>query len=175
MSFSRDRDQLHHDPTHPWPAFRSCDDAAGTSARASETGCDLRAPLTFDSVADPPGATRARRVFANWLAIDVEDPHRQDIVLAVYEALANAAEHAYADHPDEAGTMCLTAHRGPDHVRITVADRGHWRAPTEAPFRSRSLELMRALMSQVHLHSYPHGTIVQLRSAVPTSPRTATG
>lgn len=166
MSSSRDHNQLAHDPTHRWPAS-SCDDAAGASTWAADTTHDLRAPLTLDTLADPAGATRARRAFARWLGIDVEDPHGQDIILAVYEALANAAEHAYADHLDGPGTMYLTAHRGPEHVRITVADRGQWRAQTGAPFRSRGLELMRALMSQVHLHSDPHGTIVQLQTALP--------
>lgn len=111
-------------------------------------------------------AARARRDFTDWLAIDVTGDQRDDIVLAVYEALANAAEHAYAEHSDTVGMMSLTAHRGPTLLRVTVADRGHWRTGTGGPFRSRGLLLMRRLMSHVDLTSDDHGTVVYLYAAI---------
>ena len=133
-----------------------------------EQAHDIRGALHLETVADPAGATRMRREFTRWLRIDVADPQSQDIVLAVYEALANAAEHAYTDRSDGSDTMWLTAHRGPNEVRIAVADTGQWRPHTGAgaPFRGRGLALMRALMTHVHLRSDTRGTLVQLRTTV---------
>jgi anti-sigma regulatory factor (Ser/Thr protein kinase) len=51
-----------------------------------------------------------------------------DLVLAVYEALANVVEHAYHfDHPDP--VMHLQARLDHEHLLITVTDHGRWRAP----------------------------------------------
>lgn len=133
-------------------------------------GSDIRAALQLDSVADPAAATRARRDFTAWLGIDVIGEQGEDIILAVYEALANAAEHAYAEHPDAGGSMSLTAHRGPTQVHVTVADRGHWRIETGDPLRSRGLLLMRQLMTHVALTSDQHGTVVHLHARVPSTP-----
>lgn len=85
---------------------------------------DIRVALRLDTVADPPGATRVRREFTTWLGVDVESSEAEDIVLAVYEALANAAEHAYDGHPDGPGSMRLIAHRAERYVRITVSPTG---------------------------------------------------
>jgi serine/threonine-protein kinase RsbW len=63
----------------------------------------------------------------------------EDLVLATYEAIANAAEHAYADHTDTAGPIHLHARRTSDCVIITVTDEGEWRIPTGQGFRSRGM------------------------------------
>lgn len=139
-------------------------------AWVADTVRDTRTALRLDTVADATGATRVRREFTTWLGIDVENNVCEDIVLAVYEALANAAEHAYDGHPDGPGTMWLTAHRAQRYVRVRVADRGQWRPDAGSASRGRGLELMRSLMTHVHLSSDAHGTVVQLRTAVPPSP-----
>lgn len=168
---NQDGHQPDHEPARPgtWPEAGG--EAGAVPSWVAEKSHDTRAAYSLDTVADAAGATRIRRGFADWLGIDVEGAQGEDVVLAVYEALANAAEHAYADDPGGPGTMWLTAHRSLGHVRIAVADRGHWRAPTGAPFRSRGLELMRALMAQVHVRTDQHGTLVQLRTAVAPSPQ----
>lgn len=129
----------------------------------------MRPPLFIDTEASARSITGVRREFTAWLAIDVTGEPLHDLVLAVYEAVANSAEHAYADHPDNSGPVRLLARRTRDVVLVTVADDGAWRAPTGQPFRSRGLALIRALVQDVHITRGPHGTMVQLR-ATPALP-----
>lgn len=128
----------------------------------------------------PPGtslstarsATWLRHEFSAWLALDVTSELLDDLVTAVYEAAANVAEHAYADHPAGPGPVRLGAHRYYDAVQITIADDGIWRAVTGEPLRSRGLPLMRELMHEVHVDRGPGGTVVHLRTEIapPTPP-----
>lgn len=90
---------------------------------------DIRPPLLAAAAATPQDAARLRHELAAWLALDVPDEPLEDLVLATYEAIANAAEHAYADHTDAAGPLHLRARRTSDCVVITVTDEGEWRTP----------------------------------------------
>lgn len=126
----------------------------------------MRPPLLIDTVATARAAARVRREFTAWLALDVAGEVLHDVVMAVYEAVANSAEHAYAEHPDGPGGLRLTAHRGHDAVQITVADDGIWRAPTGQPYRSRGLPLIGQLIEHVHVDRGSTGTVVHLRTPV---------
>jgi anti-sigma regulatory factor (Ser/Thr protein kinase) len=88
---------------------------------------DIRPPLHAEAVATSLDAARLRHELAGWLALDVFDEPLDDLVLATYEAIANAAEHAYADHPHAAGLIRLSAHRSHNCVTVAVADEGKWR------------------------------------------------
>lgn len=128
---------------------------------------DVRAALRAEAVATVPNATALRRQLHDWLALDLPTHLVDDLVLAVYEAIANAAEHAYAGHPDGPGLVRLEAHRAADHILITVADQGHWRASTGAGFRGRGIPLMRLLTQNVHTRCDRNGTVVHLRAELP--------
>ena len=128
---------------------------------------DIRPPLRAEAVATPQDAARLRHELAAWLTLDVPDEPLEDLVLAAYEAIANAAEHAYADHPDTAGPIRLHAHRHHDCVTVAVIDQGTWRIPTGQGFRSRGLALMHLLVPDVHIGPNNTGTTVQLRMWLP--------
>ncbi|MGH3839421.1 MAG: ATP-binding protein [Pseudonocardiaceae bacterium] len=121
---------------------------------------DIRAPLWAEAVATVHNATALRHQFRDWLALDLPTNVVGDLVLAVYEAIANAAEHAYADRP---GSVQLEAHRAADHILIAVSDQGRWRTPTGDGFRGRGIHLMRLLTQNIHTRCDNRGTVVHLR------------
>lgn len=89
-----------------------------------------------------------------------------DLVLAVYEALANAVEHAYhPDHPDP--VMRLQAQLDHDQLLITITDYGCWRTPRAPGYRGRGLALMRSLTTGVRVCPSLQGTTVHLRAGFP--------
>ena len=150
------------DPSEPWTTDPS-------PPWHGETLDDIRPPLSAEAAATPHDAARLRHELAAWLALDVPDEPREDLVLAAYEAIANAAEHAYANHTNNAGPIHLHAHRARDCVYITVADEGTWRIPTGQGFRSRGLALMNLLVPDFHIGPNHTGTAVHLRMWLPTS------
>jgi anti-anti-sigma factor len=83
-------------------------------------------------------------------------------MVAVGEACANAAEHAYRDA--EAGPMTVTAQVDVDGVlTVTVRDEGTWRTPDRDPGdRGRGLLIMRQLVDGVVLDEQERGTTVTL-------------
>ena len=108
---------------------------------------------------------RAR--FQKWLlALGTPAVLVDDLVLAVYEALANVVEHAYPpDHPHP--VMRLQARVDHHHLLITISDHGRWRPlPAEPGYRGRGLAMMRSLSTELHLHPTPEGTTVQLRAGL---------
>jgi serine/threonine-protein kinase RsbW len=120
--------------------------------------------------ASAQNAAQTRVEFGEWLAQLPLDEYRVcDLLLATYEALANAAEYAYLQSPG-AGTMDLIAHFDPDVdcLVVTVDDHGVWRQPdplTEGValrLRGRGLPLMRELADEASISGSPVGTRVQL-------------
>lgn len=116
--------------------------------------------------ADPAGAAAFRHHFTPWLTGDVAAtaPQRADIVLAVYEAVANAAEHAYYSGP-QSGTLDIDAHyqdRG-RVLEVTVTDHGTWKPPENNPARGRGLPLINLLSGTVDITTGHAGTTVHLR------------
>lgn len=130
---------------------------------------DIRAPLRAKVVATYRNASVLRHRFHHWLALDVSPELLDDLVLAVYEAMANVAEHGYAGRPDGPGPLRLEAHRGGGHVLVTVADEGSWRAPTGERSRSRGLPLIRRLTHDVHIVTGHQGTFVRLWAEAPAA------
>jgi anti-sigma regulatory factor (Ser/Thr protein kinase) len=95
------------------------------------------------------------------------DAERDDLLLAVTEAVSNAGEHAYRGAPGAitvSGRHQLTR-AGLRRVEITVADHGHWRPVRHchAP-RGQGLGLMRELTASVRIDAEPGGTRVRLTS-----------
>ncbi len=125
----------------------------------------VRASLVIETPATALGIRGVRREFASWLEMDVLPGElSDDLVLAVYEALANVVDHAYGDLD---GDVRLAAHRTHGSLRVTVSDHGRWRPSTSSPFRGRGLGVVRLLVAEVHLATDGAGTDLHLRSALP--------
>lgn len=117
---------------------------------------------------------RARRQLRRWLAgVGWPPEDAEDLVLAVDEALANAAEHAYAgSDPQSRKTEQIEPHvadmAGPQGVHravVTVTDRGKWRTQTVSPsFRGRGLPMMRAFTDSLEINTTAAGTRVKMIS-----------
>lgn len=164
---SRDRDQTVGGVVHTPPK-------SAAPAWVAERLEEVRSLLDVSGPATGQTAARARRAFATWLAVDLAAGDLfDDLVLAVYEALANAADHAY--RRTVAGPVRLLARRTRRAVHITVADHGTW--PEDAgtgstvgsgdvTVRGRGLPLIRLLVPDVHIERGPTGTTVHLRCAV---------
>jgi serine/threonine-protein kinase RsbW len=121
-------------------------------------------PLRLRLVGDPLSAelAGARRDVQRWAA-DRGLPAElaDDLVLAVHEALANVADHAYPDGGAEAGVDVECAD---GVVEAVVRDRGSWREPPADPgWRGRGLVIMRGLADEVDVRRGPSGTEVRMR------------
>lgn len=136
-----------------------------SAANVSNAECFTRLGIA----ADGETASWVREEFGNWLATHFAlDPVRNsDLILATNEALANAAEFAYAS-ADRPGTMDVVARFDPHAGVLTVmiADRGTWRdrttmAPDKA--RGRGIPLMEALSDTTSIDRSPAGTRVLLQ------------
>jgi len=121
-----------------------------------------------NALADAASAALLREEFGEWLRKHfVLDPTRaSDVLLAVNEALANAAEFAYAT-AENPGAVHMTAlyDCATAVLTVTVADEGAWRianARTKTSIRGRGIPLMRALADHSSIESSPGGTTVHL-------------
>lgn len=119
--------------------------------------------------ADPRSAARVRADFRAWLETHfaLGADRFSDILLAVNEAIANAAEFAYCEAPQR-GTLDVSAayDRRSDCLAVTVDDNGRWRQRIPAQYRQqlrgRGIPLMEALADDVAIDRTPRGTRVTL-------------
>src|SRR3954471_18800463 len=118
---------------------------------ASEKPCSTTQFMRIDVTADPQSAAAIRREFSDWLGehFTLDATKASDVVLAVNEALANAAEYAYVNRP-QPGTMHVRAlyDDSAATLSVTVADEGAWRRADHANTgtrRGRGIPLMHAL------------------------------
>lgn len=129
----------------------------GRGQRGSD---DIRQPLRRKLPATVENANRLRRELRTWLDVDVEIDIAEDLVLAVYEALANVVEHAYRERQ---GPMTMTVRRNAESVVVSVTDRGTWRDGPSGQFRGRGIPLMHKLADETNLDHSSAGTSVRLR------------
>ncbi|OBG97329.1 anti-sigma regulatory factor [Mycobacterium sp. E3251] len=119
--------------------------------------------------ADPRSAARARAEFGIWLEthFTLSSDRFSDVLLAVNEAIANAAEFAYCE-ASRRGTLDVSAayDRQSDTLSVTVDDRGRWRQQLPAHYqqqrRGRGIPLMETLADDVAIDRTPRGTRVTL-------------
>ncbi|MGD9619391.1 MAG: ATP-binding protein [Mycolicibacterium sp.] len=118
--------------------------------------------------ADSAVVARIREEFTRWLQrFFALDPVRSsDLVLAINEALANAAEFAYR-LVDSPGTIDLVATYHPAEQKLTVdvSDQGRWRpqqADAAPRTRGRGIPLMKALSDRAAIETSGQGTLVRL-------------
>jgi anti-anti-sigma factor len=131
----------------------------------------LPADLTGVVPADPDQLAHIRRSVRSWSAgAGLSEEAREDLLLALGEALANAVEHAYGYTSDgHRREVCeYLVRREPDgSVQVRVTDGGVWRPPPEdRGHRGRGLELIAALAVDVEVGPAPGpgtGTVVSFR------------
>lgn len=128
------------------------------------------APLICTGILAEPGTlVEMRHQLERWSArTGLPAPAAADLVLSTYEALANAAEHAY---PSGSGPVDMVAARTTDgRVLVIVSDRGRWRPPPVDPgFRGRGLLMIKALAHRVEVQQSSHGTTVHMEWARPVT------
>ena len=119
--------------------------------------------------ADARSAARTRAEFGVWLEryFSLDDDRFSDLVLAVNEAIANAAEFAYVDAAERGTVDVLAAYDGDsDTLAVSVDDRGRWRQKKpvqhQQQMRGRGIPLMEALADDVTIDPTPQGTRVTL-------------
>jgi serine/threonine-protein kinase RsbW len=117
--------------------------------------------------ADACSAARTRAEFGVWLErhFTLGADRFSDLLLAVNEAIANAAEFAYCDSAQRGTVDVSAAYDGDsDTLAVTVNDQGHWRpkVPVQHQLRGRGIPLMEALADEVTIDRTPHGTHVTL-------------
>jgi serine/threonine-protein kinase RsbW len=117
--------------------------------------------------ADACSAARTRVEFGVWLErhFTLGADRFSDLLLAVNEAIANAAEFAYCDSAQRGTVDVSAAYDGDsDTLAVKVNDQGHWRpkVPVQPQLRGRGIPLMEALADEVTIDRTPHGTHVTL-------------
>jgi anti-sigma regulatory factor (Ser/Thr protein kinase) len=140
------------------------DDTVVMGMRLSQTSASVFSE-TFQAV--PEELRRIRVAVRAWLRGNAVSPEQEtDLVLAIGEASANAAEHAYAgSEPGVIEIRIANAERA-DELIVQVRDFGRWR---EAPARSsgadrgRGTDLMKALVDGFDRETGSAGTTVSFR------------
>ena len=123
----------------------------------------------FGLDADAGTVAMARRDFADWLKrfFDLDEVRSSDLVLAINEGLANAAEFAYVSAA-RPGTIDICAAYDPrtETLTVEITDRGTWRTPQTDPAprtRGRGIPLMETLSDQAIIEPSSDGTRVRLQ------------
>lgn len=131
---------------------------------------DPPADLTVSTTAEESGLPGAVGAVRTWLAgLRIQDDTALAMELAIVEAFANAAEHAYRDR--DPGRVRITGRLTSDgSVVLEIADDGIWRDPVVGSVReSRGLALMERLVDQVTVTRSTQsgqGTTVTIQHAV---------
>lgn len=114
--------------------------------------------LELELPADRSSLDVIRDGLREWLelaAIPAGDAH--DIVLATWEACANAIEHPQQSRD---GLVRLAASLSGDKVRVEVSDSGRWREVESRPDRGLGLRLIQSLMTSTEIEQAEEGTRV---------------
>jgi anti-sigma regulatory factor (Ser/Thr protein kinase)/PAS domain-containing protein len=148
---------------HAWhvaDALPGADAAGDESITAVHRLANLGAVLEIDRPAEVVEAAFMRRIAARWLSQhdSLRDRH-DEIVLAIGEAAANAAVHAY---DGRRGNVRLQCEIGPAHAEFRVRDWGSWEPPTQAE-EHRGVAIMQALADDFELRHLDDGTEIVLR------------
>lgn len=124
--------------------------------------------------ADLLGLSALRHELSDWLATHgLQQDERDDLVLAVSEAVANAAEHGSGLRTDESVHLRVRLDGAAEEraeVVVSVADRGHWRTSSSTHERGRGMTIIGALVDDVQVDE-TDGTTVVLRRRVGGGPR----
>ncbi|RCW43302.1 anti-sigma regulatory factor (Ser/Thr protein kinase) [Halopolyspora algeriensis] len=133
---------------------------------------DLRFPAV---PAEPERLPELRHTLVEWAErTGMAAEQVETLALAAYEALANAAVHAY---PDGDGVLDVHASHRPDsaQVEVTVTDYGRWRLPPSerGGTGGRGLVLIRNLADHAEVIAETSGTTVRMAWALTPQAETA--
>jgi anti-sigma regulatory factor (Ser/Thr protein kinase) len=148
-------DQLMNDLV---PAAGFDDDVALLLYRHPPASLQLRSP------ARPANLAVIRDHLRRWLpAAAIDDNAAQEVLLAVGEAAANAAEHASGNGTRQV-ELTVTARLTKAGLALSVADDGCWHqaAPAARQGRGNGIALMNALVDHVEITSTGQGTKVEM-------------
>ncbi len=130
--------------------------------------------------ADARAVAGVRNEFCRWIRthLALDDERVSDMVLAVIEALANAAEFAYLTVPEPGAVSIEAVHSAVTaSLAVTVSDSGVWYdadRTVRSRHRGRGISLMEALSDDATIERLPDGTRVRLLfadcAAVPDRP-----
>jgi GAF domain-containing protein/anti-sigma regulatory factor (Ser/Thr protein kinase) len=117
---------------------------------------------------DLPSGVRSLDLVRDALRVWLEDApvtqtESHDIVLATWEACANAVEHPV---PGDGRRFVVRAELEDSTILVTVTDPGRWADETERPDRGLGLRLIRSVMSSVEIDSGAAGTRVRLEKVL---------
>ena len=138
------------------------DDIAVLAVRFATSAIDdLRLVLP----ASQEGLVEMRDGLRSWLSRgNVADEDAAEAVLAVWEACANAVEHAQT--PARASFEIAARLDDAGRMRVEVRDSGRWKITDGSADRGLGLGLMRSLMDTVHVNPSERGTEVVLERVV---------
>ena len=102
-----------------------------------------------------------RSALSRWLRrAGVDDEAAADVVVAVWEACANAVQHPVRPHSRE---FVVEADTQSGRVWVSVRDSGHWRrAERSRDSQGLGLTLVTGLMDDVLIDRRPQGTEVRM-------------
>jgi anti-sigma regulatory factor (Ser/Thr protein kinase) len=126
----------------------------------------VAAPLTLDLrlPSETGSLDVVRDALRVWLErAPVTEAQAGEIVLAAWEACANAVEHAVAPAED---AFAFRAELTDGVVRLSVRDTGSWSPERARGNRGLGLQLMRSLMSSVDIETGSAGTSVALEKEI---------
>ena len=118
--------------------------------------------------AEPSSLVVVRERLRQWLAATpatVEEAN--DVVLAAWEACANAVEHAQAPEQD---TFDVEASIVGTSILVRIQDSGRWKASEARPDRGLGLVLIRSLMDEIDVSPGIAGTVVTMERRVGGEP-----
>jgi anti-sigma regulatory factor (Ser/Thr protein kinase) len=125
------------------------------------------AALTLCDAASARTVAQFRHELSQWLSahFTLDALRRNDVLLAVNEALTNVAEFAYRGRP---GVMTMRArhHTADGALVVDITDEGSWRytdPATRSNTRGRGIPLMRALADNTTISPTADGTEVRLQ------------
>jgi anti-sigma regulatory factor (Ser/Thr protein kinase) len=117
-------------------------------------------PLTLRLRADLSSMDVVRDAMRVWLGGTMLDRREvEDVVLAAWEACANAIEHAVEPTSD---LVFVTAEARDGEVRVVVSDTGEWAPATARDDRGLGLPLIESLVTSVDVARTGDGTRVTL-------------
>ncbi|BCQ07734.1 serine-protein kinase RsbW [Mycobacterium heckeshornense] len=146
------------------PAAGYDDDVAMVVYRCPQAALRLETGAAAAELAD------VRDRLTAWLeSCAVPGPLIADVVLAVYEACANSAEHAYRGL--STGQVRVDVDIAGGEIRARVADSGSWKTPPpESGPRGQGLKLINAVSDRVELDSGESGTTITMSFRLPSAP-----
>ena len=126
---------------------------------------DLRLVVPANRV----GLVDMRQAFRSWLsAAGVEEDAAAEIALAVWEAAANAIEHAQEPVRSTFEVGATLADGG--ILRIEVGDSGRWKPGEGSVDRGLGLTLMRSFMDSLDVRAEDTGTTIVMERRVDVTP-----